>query len=223
MDSSEYFDKIFGVKSVYEPDERFSLPFWEFASRFCALQRHWEFNKDYIRNHCAALEKIGSNLDDDYFYLFSETGDVDIEFLPTHLQKSAIVFSIALVEDLFGKLCAEARKESNVNIDEAIKPGGYIIENRRKLERAWGKKVEIEKAVWKSVDSGVALRNRFLHGENKEFSDHELVGINGLIFSTYEGEDSITNEDVDIVFSNLAKFVKSIEAAYWKFYEENLD
>ena len=99
MKPNDYFYKSLEIEPLYDTEDIFFEPFWEFKYRFQSLQRHWELSKKYIQNHISILKSVNENGSAEFDLLFSETVSVDIEYFPEYLRLSTISFSLSLVEN----------------------------------------------------------------------------------------------------------------------------
>jgi hypothetical protein len=218
MDANEYFCKLLEIDPIYEPEDKFFEPFWEFKYRFQSLQRHWEFNKDYINNHISIIKNVeidSAELD----VIYSETAEVDIEYFPEYLRLSTISFSLSLVENLIGNLSEEIASDLGVkiNFDERHLP--YINKYILWFTRGCGLEIILDKSMWKSLDAIREIRNRFIHRIDRNIPEQVKRVIGEMVSSTIDDEKSITDEFVDASLIKLAELVKIIEIAYIRFYE----
>jgi hypothetical protein len=219
MEPNEYFHELLEIDLIYETEDRFFEPFWEFKYRFQSLQRHWELSKDYINNYVSILKNVKGDGTAEFDVVFSETAEVDIEFFPEYLRLSTISFSLSLVENLLGSLSEEIAKDLGVDIDLDKRPLPYINKYILWLTRGCGIQITIDKSIWKSLDAIREMRNRFIHRIDRDIPEQVRKVISEMVSSSVDNDSSITDQFVDASLSSLAELVKLIELAYIKFYE----
>jgi hypothetical protein len=218
MNANEYFYNILAIDPIYEPENLFFRPFWDFGSRFQSLQRHWELNKDYISNHISILKNVeidSAELD----LVYAETAEVDIEYFPEYLRLSTISFSLSLVENLIGQLSEEIASDLGVEINLDKRHLPYINKYILWFTRGCGLEIVLDKSMWKHLDAIREVRNRFIHRIDRDIPEQVKRVIGEMVSSTIDDEKSITDEFVDASLIKLAELVKMIEIAYIQFYE----
>lgn len=218
MNANEYFYNILAIDPIYEPENIFFRPFWDFGSRFQSLQRHWELNKDYISNHISILKNVeidSGELD----VVYSETAEVDMEYFPEYLRLSTISFSLSLVENLIGHLSEEIASDLGVEIDLDKRHLPYINKYILWFTRGCGLEIVLDKSMWKNLDAIREVRNRFIHRIDRDIPEQVKRVIGEMVSATIDDEKSITDEFVDASLIKLAELVKMIEIAYIQFYE----
>jgi hypothetical protein len=216
----DYFYKLLEIDPVYEHEDLFFEPFWQFQNRFLSLQRYWELNKNFIGYYTATLKNIEGDDSAEFYDFYSETASQDIEYFPENIRLSIITFSLSLVENLLGSLSEEVAKDLGIEIDLDNRKLPYIDKHLLWFVRGCGMEINIDKSMRKSLDAIREIRNRFIHKIDRDIPDQIKKVINEMIASSTEGENIITDEFVDISLSKLAELVKEIELAYIKFYEK---
>ena len=220
MKPNEYFYQLLAIEPLYETENIFFEPFWEFKYRFQSLQRHWEINKSFIENHISTLKNVEGDGTAEFDDIFSETAQVDIEYFPEYLRFSTLAFSLSLVENLLGSLSEEVAKDLGIKIDLEKKQLPYINKYILWLTRGCGIEINIDSDLWKSIDAIREIRNRFIHRINRDIPDQVKKAISEMVSFAGDNENNITDEFVDVALGKLATLVKTIELAYIEFYEE---
>jgi hypothetical protein len=218
MNANEYFYKLLEIDPIYEPEDIFFRPFWDFKYRFQSLQRHWELNKDYLSNHISILKNVeidSGELD----LVYSETAGVDIEYFPEYLRLSTISFSLSLVENLLGDLSEDIASDLGIEIKFDDRPLPYINKYILWFTRGCGLEISLDKSMWKSLDAIREIRNRFIHRIDKDIPEQIKSVIGEMVSSAIDAEKLITDEFVDASLIKIAELVKIIEKAYIQFYE----
>ena len=220
MNQEDYFYSLLEIEPIYETENDFFEPFFEFQYRFQSLQRHWEINKDFTKKHISLLKNVEGDGSAEFHDMFSETAEVDIDYFPEYLRLSTISFSLSLVENLLGSLSEEIAKDLGISITLDERPLPYINKYILWLTRGCGLEIAIDKSMWKSLDAIRELRNRFIHRINGDIPDQVKKVISEMISSTLNSAESITDEFVDTSFKKLSELVKTIELSYMKFYDK---
>ena len=219
MKSNDYFYKSLEIEPVYDTEDVFFEPFWEFKYRFQSLQRHWELSKDHIQNHISLLKSVEGDGSAEFADIFSETAAVDIEYFPEYLRLSTISFALSLVENLLGSLSDEVARDMGIEIalDERRLP--YINKYILWLTRGCGLDINIDKSLWKSLDAIREMRNRFIHKINRDIPEQVKKVISEMILVAINDENLVTDDFVNVSMMRLAELVKEIELAYIEFSE----
>jgi len=163
IEPNDYFYKLLEIEPIYVTEDRFFEPFWTFKYRIQSLQRHWELNKDYMKNHISILKKVEGNGSAEFMEMFSETAGIDIDYFPEYLRLSTISFSLSLFENLLGSLSDEIANDLGIKVDLDNRPLPYINKYILWLTRGCGLDITINKSLWKNLDAIREMRNRFIH------------------------------------------------------------
>jgi len=225
MDPDEYFYKLLTIEPVYETEDRFFEPFWIFMYRYQSLQRHWELNKDFVRQHIETLQNLRGDkfAEFDFETAYSETAGVDVEYFPEYLRATTLSLALALVENLLISLSQEVAEDlgTKVKLESTRLP--YITKYILWLTKGCGIDINIDKELWQSLEVIRKVRNKFVHQIDKDLPEEVRRVMSEMVSEIAENERSITNEFVDISLEKLAKLVKTIELAYIGFYEKTID
>ena len=143
--ANDYFYELLAIDPIYETENVVINPFWEFKYRFQSLQRHWVFSKDYISHHISILKNVEGDGSAEFYDIFSETAEVDIEYFPEYLRLSTITFSLSLVENLLGSLSEEVAKDLGVKIELDTRSLPYIDKHILWFTRGCGMEINIAK------------------------------------------------------------------------------
>jgi hypothetical protein len=217
---NEYFYKLLEIDPIYETENVMFEPFWDFKYRFQSLQRHWVFNRDFISWHISTLNKVEGDGSAEFYDIFSETAEVDIEYFPDYLRSSTITFSLSLVENLLGCLSEEVAKDLGIKVDLDNRNIPYIDKHILWFTRGCGMEINMEKSARKSLNAIREIRNRFIHRIDRDIPDQIKKTIDEMVPSSIGGDNVITDEFVDTALYKLADLVKEIELAYIKFHEK---
>ncbi len=220
MDSEEYFYQLLEINPYYETEGIFFESFWEFMYRFQSLQRHWQLNKNFIQNHISIIKSVKGDGSAEFYDVFSETAQVDIEYFPEYLRLSTLSVSLSLVENFLGNLSEEVASDLGIKLEFENKKLPYINKYILWLTRGCGININIDKRTWKSLDAIREIRNRFIHRINRDIPDDVKKVISEMVSAAVEEEKVITDEFVDMALIKLAQLVKTIELAYIEFYEK---
>ena len=242
----KYIDRI---EPIYETENTFTQPFYDFESRFNSLYRHWQLNKDFISNHISIIKSIdednykeefensiqeyadnyndlveNSDIDlvdpDDVFYdsaafdAASDNVSTDVEYFPEYLRLSTISFALSLVENLLGCMSEELVRDFNVILELDTRPLPYINKYILWFIRGCGMDINIDKAMWKSLDAIRTVRNRFIHQINRDLSEHIKEVISEMVSNITDENNLINDNFVDSSLSKIASLIKEIEIAY---------
>ena len=220
MTPNDYFYKLLEIEPLYDTEDQFFEPFWDFKYRFQSLQRHWIINKDYIQNHISILKKVEGDGTAEFDDIFSETASVDIDYFPEYLRLSTVSFSLSLVENLLGNLSDEIAKDMKQEVKLVRKPLPYINKYILWLTRGCGMDIAIDKSLWKSLDAIREMRNRFVHKIDRDIPMHVKQTISEMMCDVVENDNVVTDEFVDSSLEKIAELIKNIELAYIAFYEK---
>ena len=223
MKPNDYFYQLLQIEPVYETENVFFEPFWQFKYRFQSLQRHWELNKEFVRNHISILNNLDHDGTAEFDTVFSETAECDIEYFPEYLRLSTISFSLSLVENLLGSLSDEIAADLGVEIDLDKRPLPYIHKYILWFTRGCGLEINIDKSMWKSLDALREMRNRFIHRIDRDIPEQVKKVISDMVSSASKDDATITDTFVDTSLTKLSELVKTIELAYIAFYEKKHD
>ena len=220
MTPNDYFYKLLEIEPLYDTEDQFFEPFWDFKYRFQSLQRHWIINKDYIQNHISILKKVEGDGTAEFDDIFSETASVDIDYFPEYLRLSTVSFSLSLVENLLGNLSDEIAKDMKQEVKLVRKPLPYINKYILWLTRGCGMDIAIDKSLWKSLDAIREMRNRFVHKIDRDIPMHVKQTISEMMCDVVENDNVVTDEFVDSSLEKIAELINNIELAYIAFYEK---
>lgn len=219
MNANEYFFNLLSIQPIYESEDIFLQPFWDFKYRFQSLQRHWELNKDFIKNHIKILNKVDFKTSAELSVLYSETAGVDIEYFPDYLRLSTISFALSLVENFLESLSEDISKDLGLSVELDKRPLPYINKYILWFSRGCGIEINIDKEIWKSLDAIRELRNRFIHRIDRDIPDNIKKVISNMVSSTISENNNINDDFVNASLKKLAELVKTIEISYIEFYE----
>ncbi|MDG2376208.1 MAG: hypothetical protein P8M18_07650 [Woeseiaceae bacterium] len=220
MEPSDRFESSLTISPVYETEDRFFFPFWDFASRIQSLQRHWHFSKEFIDFHISQLDKAPDDGTAEWGVIYTEVAEVDIEFFPNYLRGSIIAMCFALFETLLGDVAEEAAKDTGNEITfEKKRPLPYINRYILWLSRSCGLDLQIDKQLWKELDAVRELRNKFIHRIDRDLPSQIRETLETLSDNLPSTEFSIGDDHVELTFSTMANLAKLIELAYLEFYD----
>ncbi len=217
-DPNDYFYNLLLIDPIYETEDQYIAPFWEFKYRFQSLQRHWELNKVYLQHHISNLQTVTGDGTAEYDLAYSESASVDIEYFPEYLRLSTISFSLALVEQLIGSLCEEIAHDTGASIEFKKRQLPYINKYVNWLISSCGIDIDIEKKLWKNLDAIRELRNRFIHKIDRDIPEDIKKTIGEMVSEVGDDANLVTDEFVNKSLLQLATLVKKIEVAYIRYY-----
>jgi hypothetical protein len=200
MNADEYFNEVLEIEPAYETELEYFKPFWDFKYRFQSLQRHWVLNKRYLNNHISTLSAVKGDGSAEFFDVFSETANVDIEYFPEYLRLSTISFALSLVENMLGALSEEIASDLGVSISLDKRPLPFINKYILWITHGCGIPVDIKKPMWKSLDAIREMRNRFIHRIGRDIPEQIKKVITEMVASSASSNTVVTDEFVDVSF-----------------------
>lgn len=206
------------VENVYEPEDYFFEPFWEFAARINSLQRYWILGKEYHNRHTNLVESAKGDGSAEFHDIRDDILFSDKEYMPQVNKLSTIAIALSLVENLLGTIADDIAKDLGKKVDLDQRPIPYLNKYIMWLVRGCGMDIDIDKSVWKRLDAIREMRNRFIHRINRDIPDQIKKVISEMVSSSLGTDNQISDDFVDKAFAQLADLVKIIETAYIDFH-----
>jgi hypothetical protein len=223
MNYDDYLDYIIQVPPIYEAEDRFFSPFYEFMDSFQALDRYWKFSRSNIEILTTNFKRPDLDEDPEGNAGFEEFMGVDEDRFIEYLRLSVVTFSLSLLEHLLSNLTQEIAVDLKVELNISDKRMPFINKYILWLTQNCGLQVSIDSEIWKKMDAIREVRNRFIHKINRDLPD-EIKSI----LAKFEGMQSneklnVTDGFVDESLNNISTLVKNIERAYIIFYDQKSD
>lgn len=206
------------LNSIFELDERFSEPIWNYYYNLESLLKYHSMTRDFITKSISSnkfyeesdwTQNASDNFDyENTSYIDGDAWEHQKEFIPNMQTNIIICMSMSLVETLLDSICKEIDSNRIVS-----KRGSYIQEKISFLKKNNG--VNIDKKYLKIFEVYGHIRNSFIHQLSFEIPDTSKEYINKLTGPFSDIKNGINNTHLDILLSHLLDFGHLMQKEYW--------
>jgi hypothetical protein len=155
------FNDALELDPLYQPRERFSQAFYEFAYRLNSLQRHWEFTRRFIARYLTDLRAAQTDGSWEKEIIKDEILLSEQEYFLEFLRGAVLGHGLALLETLLSDVASEVASDlgADPELDQRQLP--YVNRYILFLTRTCGLELEVSKDLWRKLDAIRELRNLF--------------------------------------------------------------
>jgi hypothetical protein len=213
-------DDALEVEPLYQPGERFSREFYEFAYRINSLQRHWEFSRRFVARYLTGLQASQTDGSGEMEFIKDEVNLSDQEYFPEFLRCAVLSQSLALIENLLEDVVHEIATETGVDtkLDERKIP--YVNRTILFLTRTCGLEIELGNDFWKNLDAIRALRNRYMHKLDRDLPVQIKTTLTRIADEVESNDKPVNDAFVDVGLNLVAELAGKVEKAYWQLFDK---